>query len=185
MLNGWVARNKSWLSAVLVLALLGSGYLVFLVALAQSARGPHPDGGQTFIRDKVWVIPATGGAAFALEVELADTPHLHEQGRHLNRPAPVNAGRLFAFPRLTDRPLSTEGYRQPVSVALLSRGGEILEVFDLAPCAAPTCPVHSPRVAYRGRLEVPLGWFEQRGIGAGARLEADLLRALPYSYDYN
>ncbi|MDX2006352.1 MAG: DUF192 domain-containing protein [Meiothermus sp.] len=180
-----MTRNKSWLSAVLVLALLGGVYLVFLAALAQSARGPHLDGGQPFLRDSVTVIPARGGAAFALEVELADAPHQRQQGRHLNSPAPVNAGRLFAFPRLTDRPLSTDGYRQPVSVALLSRGGEILEVFDLAPCTAPTCPVHSPRVAYRGRLEVPLGWFAQRGIGAGGRLEADLLKALPYSYDYN
>jgi uncharacterized membrane protein (UPF0127 family) len=76
-------------------------------------------------------------------------------------------GMFFIFER--DQVLSfwMKNTLVPLSIAYISRDGEILEIRDLEP--GNLNPVVSSR-SCRYALEVPEGWFGRVGIGPGDRL---------------
>ncbi len=106
----------------------------------------------------------TAHKSLPLKVRLARTPGEWALGLGLRNPTGYE-GLLYLFPEVTDRPFSTEGYRFGVSLALLDREGRILEIVDLEPGR-----IYTPTTAYRGILELPLGWFKTHGIRPGDRV---------------
>jgi uncharacterized membrane protein (UPF0127 family) len=55
----------------------------------------------------------------------------------------------------------------PLSIAFWNAQGRIIAILDMAPCAADPCPTYAPGLPYVGALEVPRGFFLERGIATG------------------
>jgi len=56
----------------------------------------------------------------------------------------------------------------PLSIAFLDEGGTIVHVGDMEPHSLES---HGCELPVRHILEMPRGWFRQRGIGPGDRIE--------------
>jgi hypothetical protein len=109
-----------------------------------------------------------GQLGSTLLVEVADTQKRWSRGLAGREAMPLNHGMLYRFPHTIDSSWTAQGYKFPVSVALLDAQGHILRIFDLDPCPATECPAVQARIAYRGVLEVNQGWFRDNDIGVGS-----------------
>ncbi|MDR1933544.1 MAG: DUF192 domain-containing protein [Spirochaetales bacterium] len=111
------------------------------------------------------------GAEFTVEV--ADTQETRARGLMFRKSLPENAGMLFVFERDGLQHFWMENTDIPLSLAYISRTGEIREIFDMTPRSRRTV---SSGFSARYALEVNQGVFEKLGIRPGYRL---LIPALP------
>lgn len=138
-------------SLALLLLLFVLSFLGYLLSGLRLREPPPP-------KDAV-ILTAHG--SLPLKVRLARALSEWASGLGLSNPSGYE-GLLYLFSEATDRPFSTEGYRFGVSLALLDREGRILQIVDLEPGKT-----YIPTTAYRGILEVPLGWFKAHGVQPG------------------
>jgi uncharacterized membrane protein (UPF0127 family) len=99
-----------------------------------------------------------------IEAEVAATPESRQIGMMMRTVMPSQRGMLFVFPEAARQCMWMRNTLLPLSVAFLDEKGKIINVEDMQPrtedshCAAR--PAHFA-------LEMNLGWFRSRGLGAG------------------
>ncbi|MGQ9511392.1 MAG: DUF192 domain-containing protein [Thermaceae bacterium] len=142
------------ISLSLFLSLFVLSFLGYFLTGMRLRQGPPPR--EAVVQTAHGLVP--------LKLRLARSPGEWALGLGQRTPKDYE-GLLYLFPEATDRPFSTEGYRFGVSLALLDREGRILEMVDLEPETT-----YTPTTAYRGILEVPQGWFKDKGIAPGDRV---------------
>jgi hypothetical protein len=77
-------------------------------------------------------------------------------------------GMLFVFDEPQPQAFWMKNTYVPLSIAFIDAGGRIVNIEDMAPQTETTHPSRGP-VLYA--LEMKKGWFVQRGIGEGDRVE--------------
>jgi uncharacterized membrane protein (UPF0127 family) len=127
--------------------------------------------------------PALVIGGHELRVDVAATPVAREQGLQGRRELADSEGLVFLFPATSFRSFWMKGCLIDLDLAFVDESGRILELHGLAAPAPGTPDRFLPRIVsavpVRGALEVRRGWFGQRGLGPGARIEgwAELLAA--------
>jgi hypothetical protein len=77
---------------------------------------------------------------------------------------PPQRGMLFVFPEVAKHCMWMRNTLLPLSVAFLDEKGRIINVEDMQP---KTEVNHCATQPARYALEMNLGWFKSRGLGAG------------------
>ena len=103
-------------------------------------------------------------AGVSFTVEVAATQGARARGLKFRKSLPENAAMLFVFDRDDQQSFWMEDTEIPLSIAYISRAGEIREIHDMSP--------HSRRAVQsnhivRYALEVNQGTFERLGIQPG------------------
>ena len=156
---------------------LGSGILLVAALAACGDTGADTRTGEVPLLafDSTRIRLVSGEDTVDLRVEVAATEQQRAVGL-MERPrlAP-DQGMLFTY----DAPQPAEaGFwmfhtRIPLDIAFLDAEGRIVAIRGMEPCESPDprwCPSYAPGVEYRAALEVNRGYFEQHGIGVGARV---------------
>lgn len=119
-------------------------------SLAVMAQSPLP------------VIELTAGI-HRIEAEVAATLETRMQGLMQRKSMPLQHGMLFVFPQVARHCMWMRNTFLPLSVAFLDESGKIINVEDMQPQTEDNhCAAHDARYA----LEMNLGWFKSRGLGA-------------------
>ena len=109
-----------------------------------------------------------------LEVEVADEPDERSTGLMGRERLDPYDGMAFVW----DEPVRSSFWMKdtliPLSIAFWDRGGAIVAILDMEPCAADPCPTYDPGVAFVGALEVASGRLEDEGVDVGDRVELDV-----------
>jgi uncharacterized membrane protein (UPF0127 family) len=108
-----------------------------------------------------------------LDVEIAETPVQQQFGLMHRESLAREAGMVFVFTKETRGGFWMKNTLIPLSIAFFDRDGRILRILDMQPCAEDPCPVHDPKVAYRGALEVNHGAFREWGVSEGDRIRVE------------
>jgi hypothetical protein len=103
-----------------------------------------------------------------LRAEIAASPDARSQGLMFRERLEPNRGMLFVFPEATTQSMWMMNTLIPLSVAFLGPDGRILNIRDMAP---QTLDMHASEGPAAYALETNRGWFAERGIRAGMRVE--------------
>lgn len=99
-----------------------------------------------------------------IEAEVAATPASRQTGMMLRTFMASQRGMLFVFPEVAEHCMWMRNTLVPLSVAFLDEKGMIINVEDMKPRTEENhCALKPARYA----LEMNLGWFKSRGLGAG------------------
>jgi uncharacterized membrane protein (UPF0127 family) len=109
---------------------------------------------------------AIGGQKLTAEVA-ASNPE-RQQGLMHRRMMPENRGMLFVFTEEAQHAMWMRNTYIPLSVAFIDSKGIITNIEDMKPHTEVAHPATRP---VRYALEMNLGWFAQRGIKAGVKIE--------------
>jgi len=99
-----------------------------------------------------------------IEAEVAATAESRQTGMMLRTSMPPHRGMLFVFPEIAKHCMWMRNTLVPLSVAFLDDKGRILNVEDMQP---KTEDNHCSAKPAKYALEMNLGWFRSRGLGAG------------------
>ena len=103
-----------------------------------------------------------------IEAEVAANDQSRQVGL-MNRTAmPAQRGMLFVFPQERTHGMWMRNTLMPLSVAFIDADGVIINIENMQP---QTEDNHCARVPARYALEMNLGWFAQRGIKPGMKLQ--------------
>ena len=100
--------------------------------------------------------------------EVAHTPEAREQGLKYRKHLRGNHGMLFIYPQPDRYEMWMKDTSVPLSVAFLDEQGVIINVADMAPFSEEH---HQAAAPAKYALEMPIGWFDKRGIKPGAKVE--------------
>lgn len=99
-----------------------------------------------------------------IEAEVAATPASRQTGMMLRTFMAPQRGMLFVFPEAAEHCMWMRNTLVPLSVAFLDEKGKIINIEDMKPRSEDNhCALKPARYA----LEMNLGWFRSRGLGAG------------------
>lgn len=99
-----------------------------------------------------------------IEAEVAATQKERMSGLMQRKIMPMHKGMLFVFPTPARHCMWMRNTYLPLSVAFLDEQGRIINIEDMQPQTDDShCAARSAVYA----LEMNLGWFRERGIGAG------------------
>lgn len=105
---------------------------------------------------------------YRITAEMANTPQTRQVGLMHRESMAENRGMVFVFDYDARHCMWMKNTLIPLSVAFLARDGTILNIADMQPQSETShCAAKSARYA----LEMNKGWFDERGIGAGDRIE--------------
>jgi uncharacterized protein len=159
-------RSRIWAAAV-----TAAGVLAGCVA------GPGSDELALHPRLEDWprtaVEVVTGDEAHEVAALVAAVPDKRQRGLQDVERVPDGAGMLFVFDRDRTSGFWMKDTLVPLEIAFATHEGRIVEVLSMEPCESDPCTVYRPDAAYRVALEVPDGWFSERGVGTGDHLEFD------------
>ncbi len=110
-----------------------------------------------------------------VRVEIADTNTEQERGLKERTELAENAGMLFVFPQEHQPSFFMKDTLIPLSVAFIDTEGYIVDIQDMQPL---DLTQHRPPKPAKYALEVNQGFFEERGIQVGNRVD---LPEWPYS----
>lgn len=96
--------------------------------------------------------------------EIASTPQQREQGLMFREALPEGTGMLFVFPEEEVRGFWMHNTLIDLDIAMFDAD---LVMVDLHHRRAHDREVHDSSAPFAWALEMPLGWFEERGIGVG------------------
>ena len=102
-----------------------------------------------------------------IDAEVAADQQNRMQGLMNRRSMAANQGMLFVFTHPDRHCMWMRNTLLPLSVAFLDEQGRILNIEDMKP---QTEDNHCARQPARYALEMNLGWFAQRGIKPGTKL---------------
>ena len=102
-----------------------------------------------------------------IEAEVAATDQNRQVGLMNRKSMPVQRGMLFVFNHENTHCMWMRNTLLPLSVAFMDAGGTIINIEDMQP---QTEENHCARRPARFALEMNLGWFAQRGIKPGTKL---------------
>ncbi len=99
-----------------------------------------------------------------IEAELAATSESRQIGMMKRTVMAPQRGMLFVFPEIAKHCMWMRNTLLPLSVAFLDEKGRIINIEDMQPQTEINhCALQPARYA----LEMNLGWFKSRGLGAG------------------
>lgn len=139
--------------------------LTLAIALFAIAIGAHADPLLTFpLRIK----------SHEIRVEVANTEKSMRKGLMFRDRLARDSGMIFVYSLPDIQAMWMKNTRIPLSVAFADVNGRILNIEDMEPHSE---KAHRSRGAAAYALEMNRGWFSQRGIGPGDRIEG--LERLP------
>ena len=103
-----------------------------------------------------------------IEAEVAARDPERQTGLMHRQSLPAQRGMLFVFPQDNTYCMWMRNTLIPLSVAFLDGEGRIINIADMAPHSEEN---HCARRPARYALEMNRGWFAQRGIKPGFRLQ--------------
>lgn len=104
----------------------------------------------------------------ALYAEIAHTPATRTRGLMYRLELAENSGMLFVFPKTNIYGMWMRNTFIPLSVAFLDEKGVILNIADMTPLST---KAHYSTKPAKYALEMNLGWFAEKRIKAGDRVE--------------
>jgi hypothetical protein len=104
-----------------------------------------------------------------ITVDVADEEEVRRVGLMFRKTMPENEGMLFVFEQDGIYPFWMKNTELPLSIAFIDRGGTIVDVQDMAPLDE--LSHHAPRVPVLYALEMNQGWFRERGVKPGDRVQ--------------
>lgn len=107
-------------------------------------------------------------AGHQLRAEIAASPDARAEGLMYRERLEANRGMLFVFQEAAPQSMWMLNTLIPLSVAFIGPDGRILNILDMEPQTVDIHPSEGP-AAYA--LETNRGWFAERGIRRGARVE--------------
>jgi hypothetical protein len=155
---GRAAFGRSAMRFALALLLCAFAPLPFMTApaVAQEAR-PQP---------QLPTVQLTAGIHL-ITAELAVTDPARMRGLMFRRSLAANHGMLFDFEQRAIHCMWMRNTLIPLSVAFMDEQGAIVSIHDMKPQSDDShCAARPARYA----LEMNVGWFEKRGIKAGAKI---------------
>lgn len=102
-----------------------------------------------------------------IQAQVAATPQERAVGLMFRKDMPVNEGMLFAFEQPSAQCFWMKNTLLPLTAAFLADDGTIVNLADMQPQSLDS---HCSAKPVRYVLEMHQGWFDKRGIKAGARL---------------
>ena len=103
-----------------------------------------------------------------LHAEYAQTVAQRERGLMGRRELAADSGMLFRFDEVRRHCLWMKDTPLPLSAAFFNEDGLLVDVIDLEPF---NTQIRCSQRPARFALEMDQGWFAERGIGPGTRLE--------------
>ena len=108
-----------------------------------------------------------GAGMYRIEAEVAHTFETRQVGL-MNRAAmPLHRGMVFVFPEARAHCMWMKNTPLPLTAAFVADDGSIVNLADMKPLVEDS---HCSAKPVRYVLEMNQGWFDKRGIKAGARL---------------
>lgn len=135
-----------------------------LAACAREAMPPEDAASDGTARA---IITTAAGMTVEIAVEIADEPSERERGLMGRTELADGEGMAFLFGGPTTMSFWMKDTLVPLSIAFWNAQGRIVAILDMAPCAAEPCPTYAPGLPYVGALEVPRGFFIERGVSTG------------------
>jgi len=105
---------------------------------------------------------------YRIEAEVAANDQHRQVGLMNRKTMPAQRGMLFVFPQERTHCMWMRNTLMPLSVAFIDADGYIINIENMQP---QTEDNHCARVPARYALEMNLGWFAQRGIKPGMKLQ--------------
>ena len=102
-----------------------------------------------------------------IRAEVAADMGSRMQGLMFRKSMPVGAGMVFVFDEVATHCMWMKNTYLPLSVAFIDEAGAIVNIADMKP---QTEDSHCASRPARYALEMNQGWFAQRGIKAGAKV---------------
>jgi uncharacterized membrane protein (UPF0127 family) len=102
-----------------------------------------------------------------IQAQVASTPDQRSIGLMYRRDMPANEGMLFVFEQSSPQCFWMKNTLLPLTAAFVEDDGTIVNLADMKPQTTQSHCSHKP---VRYVLEMHQGWFDKRGIKAGARL---------------
>ncbi|WP_231912933.1 DUF192 domain-containing protein [Sterolibacterium denitrificans] len=103
-----------------------------------------------------------------IHAEVANTPSSRSQGLMYRKQLPTNHGMLFVFVQPAVQCMWMRNTLIPLSVAFMDAQGRIINIEEMQP---QTEDQHCAGQPAKYALEMPGGWFVQRGIKAGMPID--------------
>ena len=131
--------------------------------------------------DTVFLTVQDSARSERLLVEVARSEAQRSFGLMQRPSLPDSSGMVFLYDTPQD---SLAGFWMfqtyvPLDIAFFDTTGTIVAVLQMQPCPSPNpqaCRTYHPGVPYVGALETNQGWFAQRGLGPGARIDLSAIR---------
>jgi uncharacterized membrane protein (UPF0127 family) len=105
-----------------------------------------------------------------IQAQIARSEAERERGLMHRTCLPEDEGMLFVYDEPSQLCFWMKNTPLPLSIAFLAEDGTVINIDDMAP---ETRDSHCAAQPVRYVLEVNQGWFTQRGIRAGDRLEGE------------
>ncbi len=102
-----------------------------------------------------------------IDAQVAGTPEQRATGLMQRKEMPTSEGMLFVFERPESQCFWMKNTLLPLTAAFVADDGTIVNLADMKP---QTTDAHCSDKPVRFVLEMNQGWFEKRGIKAGAKL---------------
>ncbi len=103
-----------------------------------------------------------------IQAEVAHTPESRAQGLMHRKSLAGNNGMLFVFPQTAIHCMWMRNTLIPLAVAFLDEKGRLINIAEMLPQTEDThCAAQPAKFA----LEMPSGWFKQRGLNVGSLLQ--------------
>ncbi len=109
-----------------------------------------------------------GAGMYRIEAEVAANDQHRQVGLMNRKTMPAQRGMLFVFPQERTHCMWMRNTLMPLSVAFIDADGYIINIENMKP---QTEDNHCAKVPARYALEMNEGWFAQRGIKPGFRLQ--------------
>ncbi len=144
---------------------LWRGFLFPVTLLALLLPGvPAPAGEQPQELPRVQL----GAGIHVIQAQVALTPSQHRTGLMFRQTMAPSEGMLFIFQGARQQCLWMKNTLLPLSAAFVADDGRIVNIEDMVPGSLDR---HCSTAPVRFVLEMNRGWFSQRGIGPGFRLQ--------------
>ena len=104
---------------------------------------------------------------YLIDAQVAMTPREREIGLMFRKEMPVHEGMLFVFEQPATQCFWMKNTILPLTAAFVADDGTIVNLADMKPMTEDS---HCSAKPVRYVLEMNVGWFDKRGIKAGARL---------------
>ena len=113
------------------------------------------------------VMPLSAGV-YLIRAEVAFTFENRSQGLMFRESLGPNEGMLFVFPQVEKHCMWMKNTLIPLSVAFLDDKGGIVSISEMQP---QTETSHCASAPAQFALEMTRGWFAQKGLKAGAKIQ--------------
>ncbi len=110
-----------------------------------------------------------------VRVEIADTPLKQQRGLSFRKELPQGQGMLFIFPEERQLSFWMKNTFIPLSIGFFDKNKKLLNVLQMTPVKpgqkSGNLQLYQSQGPAMYALEVPVGWFQQKGISPGAQLQ--------------